>query len=67
MDIIRTVKRIEFATNSRWWLLAALLIISAVVLPALAAGQAFAIAVVCWLTRHAEMEDTAPATEGGAA
>lgn len=67
MDIIRTVNRIEFATNSRWWLLAALLLISAAVLPALAAGQAFAIAVVFWLTRRAEMEDAAPATQGGAA
>lgn len=66
MDIIRIVKRIEWLTSCRWWILAALLIISAII-PALAVAEIFLIAVLYWVTRHAQPEaDTAP-SDGGAA
>lgn len=66
MDIIRIVKRIEWITSSRWWFLAALLIISAVI-PPLAIAELFALAVWYWLTCHAEPEDATTADEGGPA
>ena len=66
VDIIRIVKRIEFATNSRWWLLAALLIISCR-WPVLAVLEIFLIAVDCWVFRYAEPDVEPVADEGGAA
>lgn len=66
MDIIRIVNRIEWITNSRWWLLAVLLLISTII-PVLAVAEITAIAYLYWLTRHQEPEREGVAETGDVA